>query len=302
VAPRRHGRRPLIPPAQLYVLGNASIDVTLAVPRLPRDGETLMATGLLRAPGGKGLNQAVVASRAGARVRFCAPLGPEPDPTVPDTLRREHFLELRLIAATQPTDLSTLIVAANGENVIISTGDCADGLTPYIARSFTRAIRPQDWLLIQGNLTEAATWEAVSRAANIVFNTAPIRWTSDRILRASTIVIANQDEAATLTGADTPQNAAASLATQARHAIVTLGAAGCLHAHAGTMTHHPAPAVAARDTTGAGDTFCGTLAAGLSNGIDLDICIAFAQRAAALTTTRPGCFGALPTAAELRAL
>ena len=134
--------------AELYVLGNASIDVTFNVPRLPAPGETLMARGMVRAPGGKGLNQAVVAARAGARVRFCAPIGGEAETAlVHAALAREKFADLRMIVAGQPTDLSTLIVAEGGENCIISTGDCAEGLTPYIAKTFVRPMRAQDWLL-----------------------------------------------------------------------------------------------------------------------------------------------------------
>ena len=284
---------------ELYVLGNASIDVTLNVPRLPRPGETLMAHNLFRAPGGKGLNQAVVAARAGARVRFCAPIGAEPETAlIREALAREPFIDLRLIEANQPTDLSTLIVAHGGDNVIISTGDCADALTPYIAGVFIRPIRPTDWLLVQGNLSEPATWAAVSRATNVVFNTAPIRWHSPRILAAATVVIANETEAHELTGLPDPEAAAAVIGGKA--GIVTLGAAGCILAQDGRITRFAAVEVAAVDTSGAGDTFCGVLAAGLAASGDFAAAIAHAQRAAALAVSRPGCFGALPSATELR--
>ncbi len=295
-----------LPRPEIYVLGNASIDVTLAVPRLPAAGETLMATGILRAPGGKGLNQAVVAARAGmawtaAAVKFCAPVGTEPEARMlPAALAREPFGGLRLIEATLPTDLSTLIVAEGGENVIISTGDCADALTPYIAGVFTRPMRPLDWLLVQGNLSEAATWAAVSRARQVVFNTAPIRWISPRILAASTVVVANQGEAREITGLADPAAAAAALG--GTMGIVTLGAAGCILARDGRTEHFPAPNTVAVDTTGAGDTFCGILAAGLAAGGAIEAVIGLAQAAAALAVTRRGCFGALPSVAEISSL
>ena len=62
-------------PGRVVVIGNAGLDLALSVPRLPLPGETLIGSGATRAPGGKGLNQAVVAARCGADVRFCAPLG-----------------------------------------------------------------------------------------------------------------------------------------------------------------------------------------------------------------------------------
>ena len=289
--------------AELYVLGNASIDVTFNVPRLPAPGETLMARGMVRAPGGKGLNQAVVAARAGARVRFCAPIGGEAETAlVHAALAREKFADLRMIVAGQPTDLSTLIVAEGGENCIISTGDCAEGLTPYIAKTFVRPMRAQDWLLVQGNLSEAATFAAVAAARNVVFNTAPIRWVSRQILAASAVVVANQVEAAEITGCSDPEEAARGLGGGC--GIVTLGAAGCVLAEGGQIRRFPAPVCVGPvvDTTGAGDVFCGVLAAGLAMGMDKVAAIGWAQRAAALSVMRAGCFAALPGVEEVRRL
>ena len=295
MAPGKHGSGAL---SAIYVLGNASIDVTLNVPRLPMAGETLMAHGIRRSPGGKGLNQAVVAARAGARVHFCAPVGCEPEATIIHrALANEAFASLRLTETAFATDLSTLIVAADSENMIVSTGDCGDGLTPEIARIFAAPMQPEDWLLVQGNLTEAATWEAVSQARQIVFNTAPIRWISRPILAAATIVIANQGEAAAITGLADPTQSVCLLGGQI--GIVTLGAAGCVVAEAGTVRRFLATPVTAVDSSGAGDVFCGVLTACLALGDTLDIAIPHAQHAAAIAVSRAGCFGAFPSGAEL---
>lgn len=284
----------------LFVLGNASIDVTLNVPRLPLAGETLMAAGIRRAPGGKGLNQAVVAARAGAAVHFCAPLGREPEAArVRSALAAEPFASLQLVDSDLPSDLSTLLVAADGENLIVSTGDCADALTPAIAAVFAAGVRPEDWLLIQGNLTEAATFAAVAQAGRIIFNTAPIRWVSPRIMAACTVVVANAGEAAMLTALSDPAAAAAALGGEI--GIVTAGADGCFVAGRGGVVHHPAHKVVAVDTSGAGDSFCGVLAARLVAGWNLTAAIDHAQRAAALAVSRAGCFTGLPQATELAA-
>jgi ribokinase len=258
-----------------------------------------MASGIVRAPGGKGLNQAVVAARAGARVRFCAPIGWEPEARLlHEALVREPFAQLRLIEAEQPTDLSTLIVATGGENIIVSTGDCAEAITPYISGAFVRPIREGDWLLVQGNLSEAATWAAVSRAKRVVFNTAPIRWVSRLMLEAATVVVANEGEAQAITGLADP--AAAAQAMGGNLGIVTLGAAGCILAENGCVRRLPAPRVEAVDTTGAGDIFCGVLAAALAMGEAIEVAVNQAQTAAALSVSRPGCFIALPSATELQ--
>ena len=287
--------------AQIFALGNASIDVTLQVPRLPVAGETLMAHGIRRAPGGKGLNQAVVAARAGAAVRFCAPVGPEAEAAMLHrALAAEPFSRLELVEADYPTDLSTLIVGADGENMIVSTGDCADGIPAARAAAFVADMRAADWLLVQGNLGEAATWAAAAQARQMVFNTAPIRWHSPRIQAAATVVVANQGEAEALTGLRDPAQAAAKLG--GRSGIVTLGAAGCVLAQGGQTRHFPAPAVQAVDSTGAGDVFCGVLSACLAAGTHIAAAIGYAQAAAALAVSRAGCFAAFPDVAELRAI
>lgn len=260
-----------------------------------------MAHGIRRSPGGKGLNQAVVAARAGATVHFQAPVGREPEAAIIHrALADENFASLHLIETTYATDLSTLIVAADSENMIVSTGDCADGLTPEIARAFAGHMQDGDWLLVQGNLTEATTWAAVSQARRVVFNTAPIRWISRQILASATIVVANQGEAATITGLDDPARSVCLLGGQI--GIVTMGAAGCIVAEAGRVRRYSATPVVAVDSSGAGDVFCGMLTACLALGDDLETAIPTAQRASAMAVARAGCFAAFPNAAELHAI
>jgi ribokinase len=284
---------------RLFVLGNASLDTTVMVPRLPAPGETLMATGILRSPGGKGLNQAVVASRAGAAVHFCAPLGNEPETMmVRDALA--GLASVRLCDVGQPTDLSSLMVAPDGENCIISTGACADGLSWAQAAAFLAEMGPDDWLLLQGNLTEAVTRQAAAGAARVILNTAPLRWDYAQLLPHCDVVVSNRVEAASLTGLDDPEAAAVRLAGTGS-AIVTLGAEGCVVARGG-VSRHPAPLVAAIDSSGAGDVFCGMLAACLVRGLSMTRAVEAAQAAAGLSVGRAGCFPSFPTPDELAAI
>ena len=114
--------------SRVLVLGNAGVDLVLPVPRLPRPGETLVAAGLTRAPGGKGLNQAVMAARTGAETLFLAPVGDDPDGHfVACRLRAEPFASLRLVTVPHPTDLSLILVGADAENSIVTAGPCAGG-------------------------------------------------------------------------------------------------------------------------------------------------------------------------------
>jgi len=114
-------------------------------------------------------------------------------------------------------------------------------------------------------------------------------------------VVVNQGEAESVTGLAEPGAAAMRLRAQGCDAaVVTLGAEGCVWADADGLGRLPAVAVRPLDTTGAGDAFCGMLAACLVCGMPLPDALATAQRAAALSVTRFGAYAALPTAAELR--
>ena len=286
--------------SRIFVLGNASLDTTLRVPRLPAPGETLMATGLLRSPGGKGLNQAVIAARAGAEVHFMAPLGTEPETAlIRDTLAREPIAKTQFVDVGAPTDLSSLMVAPDGENCIVSTGACCDALGEDAAIRFVSAMRTDDILLMQGNLREPVTRAAMLAAralgARIMLNTAPIRWDYTAVAVLADLVVANRLEAHAITGHANPREAAATLAP----AIVTLGAEGCLLATP-QPRHFPAEPVHAVDTTGAGDVFCGALAAAWAKGATLPDAVTYAQRAAAISVGREGCFGSFPTGQEMK--
>lgn len=289
----------------LFVLGNAGVDLSLALARLARPGETAVASGGARAPGGKGLNQAVAAARAGARVRFYAPVGDDAEAGfVARTLAAEPLAGLRLLRRPGPTDLSVVMVAADGENSIVSLCRCADTLDGDDAAAFAGGVAPEDWLLMQGNLSAAATLAAMRAArGRVMLNTAPLRWPVAPMLPFCAVAVANRGEAEAITGLAEPGAAARRMHAQGcGAAVVTLGAEGCVWVDADGLRRLPAISVRPVDTTGAGDTFCGVLAARLASGLALPDALAAAQRAAALSVTRFGAYAALPTAAELREL
>ena len=137
---------------RVVVIGNAGLDLGLAVPHLPRPGETLVGTPSPRAPGGKGLNQAVVAARYGARVTFCAPLGNDDSEAqeIERHLAREGFAQLILPRLPYPTDFSLLMVLPNGENAIVSTSACSLALKVEQARPALGDLTTDEVVLVQG--------------------------------------------------------------------------------------------------------------------------------------------------------
>jgi ribokinase len=285
-------------PGRVVVIGNAGLDLRLAVPRLPLPGETLIGSAGPRVPGGKGLNQAVVAARCGAEVRFCAPLGNDLAEAneIERHLGQEGFAELILPRLPHATDFSLLMVLPQGENSIVSTSACSLALARAEAEPALRGLGDRDIVLLQGNLSLDTTAFVLAAArrqeAKTIFNPAPFWPGAEKLLGQCSLVIANRIEAESLAGSIHDAGAA----------IVTLGADGCRLVERQQQRYFPAEPVTAMDTTGCGDAFCGVMAAALARGFTIDEAIGAAQKAASLTAMRPGAFQALPSREELGAI
>ena len=290
---------------RLLVLGNAGWDLPMRVPRLPRAGETLLGERGEDSPGGKGLNQAVVAARAGADVLFIAPLGDDREGEALRAALVAEPLAFLPLPSAHRTDVSLLCVAADGSNLILSTNACADGVSVAEAEDAAARVGAGDMLLMQCGLCAAPTLAAARRGAaagaRVLLNAAPLRWDIDPILKLVEAIILNAVEAEAATGCPDPAAAALRLRERgARQVIVTLGGDGALCADGAGMRHAPAPTAEVRDTTGAGDVFCGAYAAALL--ADHADPMTAAQGAAAWSVARLGCFAAFPPAAVLHAM
>ncbi len=290
----------------VHVIGNATVDLIQRVARLPRPGETLLASGMTRCAGGKGLNQAVAAARTGAKTRLTAPVGRDAEAAfLADAIAAEKGLVADWLTHPAATDLSVIWVAEGGENAIVSSADCARSLSPQQAEQACEGLGAGDILLMQGNLTAettcAAARAAAGRGARCILNTAPIAWDMRDALPLFDIVIANAGEAAALSdGSGDPVGAL--LGQGVELAIITLGPQGVMVGAKSGAQLIPAPKVTAIDTAGAGDVFAGTLAGLLAQGADLPEAAAVAVRAASLSVTRQGTTLAFPTCAEIQEL
>ncbi|MFC0399993.1 ribokinase [Paraburkholderia rhizosphaerae] len=293
-------------PNRLFVVGNAVSDLTLMVERAPHAGESILADHMQRAPGGKGLNQAVAAHRAGAAVVFQATIGDDGEGSdIAGRLAAERMYELRLTRHALPTDLSVLTVARSGENAIITTAGCTRALSATTLVAQVADITAADTLLMQGNLSLECSRAVIDHAraagAKVMVNAAPWCWPDTSALALCEGVVANEGEICAIAGVDDPELGAAQLLAQGpRWVIVTLGARGALVARGDERLHLPAAAVVPVDTSGAGDVFCGVLAALYTRAVPFLHAIECAQHAAAITVGRPGTFSAIPSADEIR--
>jgi ribokinase len=291
----------------VHVIGNITLDRTLTVDRLPRAGETLLASDKTTDLGGKGFNQAVTAARAGARTVLWAPVGADDDGATARRLSAvQERLTCRFWARGGATDESFILRRHDGENVIVSTAVCAGSVTPAEAAAAIRSALAGDVCVMQGNLpadtTAAALGAARSRGLWTLLNPAPLQFDVWPLLPAVDVLVVNEPEAAGTGPGPLAERIGRLAAAARRAAIVTLGAAGALIADGSGRREIAAPSVRAVDTVGAGDAFCGTLAAALARHVDLDSAVRWACAVAAETVKRPGTLAAFPPEPVVAAL
>ncbi|EFG74576.1 putative ribokinase [Mycobacterium parascrofulaceum ATCC BAA-614] len=240
--------------ARVCVVGSVNLDVSLRVDTLPRPGETVLASSLTHAPGGKGANQAVAAARAGARVQFVGTIGDDPAAGQ----LRAHLLSNgvgldAIFEAPGPSGTAIVVVDANAENTIV-VAPGANGRLTLDAPPVRNVIAGSEILLTQLEIpvraAVAAAEHARSAGAVVIVNASPAghdRAALADLAALADVVIANEAEAG-------------AWPWRPPHLVTTLGARGARYAGADGAFAVPAPTVAAVDTAGAGDVFAGVLA------------------------------------------
>jgi ribokinase len=295
---------------RVVVVGSANVDVVVDVPRHPYGGETVLGGELRRAPGGKGANQAVAAAFAGgAETSLVGALGDDDGAhLLRASLARAGVgtAGVRTVAGASGTALIT--VSPDGENAIV-VAPGANGQV-VVDDAGRRLLAGADVVLAQLEIPVTTVVEAAGArrpGTPFVLNAAPSRGLPDALWREIDVLVVNEHEAADLAGGVSetgagPDALASALLVMVPAVVVTLGGDGCLVARRG---EEPVSLAGRRvdvvDTTGAGDTFCGVLAAELARGADLVAAAGVAGAAGALAVTRPGAQDAVPSRAEVLA-
>lgn len=293
----------------VHVAGNVCIDTTFRLDRFPVAGETLNATSCLDGLGGKGANQALAAARTGAAVKLWAAIGDDADGARIRSMLQDEIDTRFLTRLDLQSDRSTIVVDAAGENFIVSSVACASAFDPLAMTELLTSLQKGNLLVMQGNLrlsvTNACLKAARRNGGRTILNPSPLAGGKVPDLGAADFVVVNRGEAELITGAaDAGLAAQALLKRGAGAAVVTLGDRGCLFL--GRPSDRPlmvdAPRVAAIDTSGAGDVFCGVLAGCIARNIAISAALKVAVAASALSVTRPGTLQSCPTAPEIAAL
>ena len=243
---------------RVVVLGSLNADLVTRVERHPSGGETVLGDGLEHLAGGKGANQAVAAAAAGAEVVMAGAVGDDAAGTAYLERLRGRGIDVSRVVVRddQPTGTALIVVDEHAENTIVVIPGANGALTPDLAAASLDDLGTGDVLLVQLEIpldtVAEACRAAVGQGARVVLNVAPYADLPDDIVALADPMVANEHEAA-------------QLSAEPASLCVTLGSEG---ARWGDL-REPAvvvPAGEVADTTGAGDAFCGALAAALADG------------------------------------
>lgn len=287
----------------ITVVGSVNIDIAATVPHLPAPGETVLTSHVRRGLGGKGANQAIAAARAGAEVTLIARVGDDRGGQDAIATLTQEGIDTGGVVRSQvlPTGQAFISVDSAGQNQIVVAAGANRSLRPHDLDLLESLVEPGGLILTQAEIapeTVARAAEiAVERGCRFVLNLAPVIALPRSTVAVSDPLIVNQLEAEALginvnTIEDDLNRA---VPTLARSIVVTLGADGAVSARDGVITNHPAPTVVPVDTTGAGDTFVGTLSAGLAQGLDLVKATEHAVSAGARAVQSTGASAPLPS-------
>ena len=298
----------------VVVVGSSNVDLVMKMPRLPKVGETVTDCLFAQVFGGKGANQAVGAARAGGDVLFVACVGDDGyGGQVIDSLRADG-IDTRFVSREPgvATGTALIMVGGEGHNYLAVAPGANYSLTPaHVARA-REAIAGAAIVISQCEILPETLDRAIALASElgkpVMLNLAPARPVSPASLARLAYLSVNETEAEFLTGLkvaserDVEAAAEALLAKGPKTVVLTLGARGAYVAGDGGSTLVPGFAVAAVDTTAAGDVHCGALAVALVEGRPLLEAVRFANAAAALSVTKLGAQPSAPKREDIEAI
>ncbi|MBF6331603.1 ribokinase [Nocardia transvalensis] len=280
--------------ARIVVVGSISMDLVATTTRRPEPGETVLGTGFAMVPGGKGSNQAIAARRAGAEVEFVGAVGTDVFAAdVRKVLDEAGVGTAQLRSVDGPSGITVIVVDSSGENSIIVVGGANARMTS-LSDADLAAVAAADMVLCQLEIpiptVAAATRHARAHGTTVLLNPSPAQEVPRQLWENVDIAVVNQGEAAQL----------GSVLDAVPHVVTTRGGSGAVYRGPEGELSHPGVGVDVVDTTGAGDTFTGALAAHWHEGPLT--ALAWACTAGALATTKLGASASIPERAEIERL
>ena len=276
----------------VVVVGSANLDLVARTTRLPKPGETVSGSHFFEACGGKGVNQAIAAARAGARTAFIGALGRDhAGETLLAALVKDGVDVSAVQRVTAPTGRALIGVSDDGENSIIVVPGANHAISIDDIEKHKTLISSAKVLLCQLEVPLSVVQHAFELAGSSttrILNPAPAQALSNSLLGVVDIITPNEHEVELLGGASKL------LSLGVKTVIVTQGEKGAMVVDASGERQVDPLKVTPVDTTGAGDAFCGMLAARLATGESITAALRAAVISGALATQTEGAVPSLP--------
>jgi ribokinase len=296
---------------KIVVLGSANIDHIAKVEKIPAPGETIGDGVYSKAFGGKGFNQAVAATKSGGDVTFLAAVGDDSDgKQIIGTLANDGADTKNVSYIPDfPTGTAFIFVDTKGENSIVVSPGANKEMTLADIKSWESLIAESDFLVMQMEVpyecVQAAAEIASKNNTFVLLNPAPACKLSNDLIGNVDLLVVNEIESETISGESMSEIGIGAMASKlvemgAKSVIITLGSKGSYLLKGESGTEFSAFKVTAVDSTAAGDTYCGSLVAYLSEGAeDLAGAIKFASAASALSVQKLGAYPSVPEKDEV---
>lgn len=282
----------------IYISGSLNMDLCIETPYVPQAGETITGKGFITNGGGKGANQATAAAKLGGKIAMCGAVGNDAfGETLLSNLSSAgaDISHVRKIDGIS-TGIAVIIISDSNNRIILDKGANAF-LTENDIDEFLKNAGKGDIFLTQLENPIKVAGYGLKRAKELglytILNPAPANKEIEEYLSFVDLVTPNETELELFGGKDKLFNAGV------KKIVTTLGSKGYEIADKNGAKVYPCIKVKAIDTTAAGDTLCGGLAAGLAEGMSLEEACAFGSKAASIACTRKGAQQSIPAKAEV---
>jgi ribokinase len=287
---------------KIVVIGSINVDLVFTSDKRPQAGETVMGKTFSLIPGGKGANQAVAASKLGADTYMIACVGNDSNGEFSLKNLNDMGVNTRGVKIVDevPTGLANIIVADNDNSIIVIPGanyaigkDLIDENKNLILLAGMVLLQ----LEIPMEVVEYVVDICFENKVRVLVNPAPAAPLKKSLIDRATYITPNEHELKLIfDNLDTDEV----LKKYPNKLIVTMGSKGVKYHDGKEIRVIPSNKVDVVDTTGAGDTFCGALAAALVRGDSIRDAIIFANKAAAFAVTKLGAQSGMPVLADLQ--
>lgn len=295
--------------SKIVVIGSLNMDLVIKAPYMPSAGETIVGSDFETIPGGKGANQAAACARLGAETAMIGRVGNDAfGMTLVSSMNGFGVDTSGLIVDEYDKTGIAMIMVASGDNIIIISEGSNANVSIADIENASPLIEAAELILLQFEIPMGTIEYIIGKykaTKKIFLNPAPFKPIKDEFLDGLYSLVPNENEAEKLCGfpVDTPDGVFKALdmlrEKGVKHPIITLGAKGAAYFDGYKNKIAEAYKVDVVDTTAAGDTFMGGLAAARIEGRNIDESVAFAQACAALSTCKYGAQTSIPSREEV---